>query len=309
MKKSSRMYSEKLKDAKLEFSMILLFCCTIFLIFGCSGNALEPLADDSSNEAKIEEARIALNDENYEEARSILEGMNLNSAKARAYLANALSGLAGLDTFRLLESIEDINDSESSGSIDLVGTILDEDGDSMFNKEELMNKIDLFSDAISAMLGKYKKDKTATGIVMALDIDLEDVVAELEDLTSDMTVQLGLLGLNHAVLTIAQIIMEDLNLDTITLTETWIKTNLPESSVWVLKETENLENLLKDISVDLNLLSKSVDELIELIGLDSEDSNDLKEHFEDFLDELGSTDVDGNRTLTKSELEAYINSL
>ena len=172
----------------------------------------------------------------------------------------------------------------------------------------MLTRDQLASDAISAMLGTYVKDKgAATGIVMALDVDLENLVSELEDLTSDMNVQLGLLGLNHAVLTIARIIMDELDITTITLTESWIKANIPVSSVWVLSDPKGtLSRLLQDISIDLNLLENSVNEITKLIGIDSEDSNDLKENFEEFLDEL---DADGNRTLTKTELEAYLNSL
>ena len=243
----------------------------------------------------MEEARIALNDGEYEKARSILEDMDLNRTNVRSYLSNALSGMAGLAAYFFR-------------SDRMVGTILDEDGDGNFSSDDLNNKIELFSDAISAMLGTYVKDKgAATGIVMALDVDLENLVSELEDLTSDMNVQLGLLGLNHAVLTIARIIMDELDITTITLTESWIKANIPVSSVWVLSDPKGtLSRLLQDISIDLNLLENSVNEITKLIGIDSEDSNDLKENFEEFLDEL---DADGNRTLTKTELEAYLNSL
>ena len=79
MEKSGNLSLGKLRGMPFGFSAVLLFCCAILFFFGCSSNMLEFLGDDDSNEAKIEEARMALNDEDYEKAKSILEDMSLNS--------------------------------------------------------------------------------------------------------------------------------------------------------------------------------------------------------------------------------------
>ena len=56
-----------MRNSILTFTVILLMA-----IMGCESNMLEPLADDSSKEANLEEAKMDLDDGNYDSAISAL---------------------------------------------------------------------------------------------------------------------------------------------------------------------------------------------------------------------------------------------
>jgi hypothetical protein len=74
-------------------------------------NLFESLADDNTAEAKVESAKIAIDDGNYTGAIAILQGMcgtNPSAvtcdAETASLLASAYSGRAGLDVFELIEN-------------------------------------------------------------------------------------------------------------------------------------------------------------------------------------------------------------
>lgn len=288
-----------------------VFCIFLALIVsGCSGNVLEFMADDDSKEAKLEDAMMALNDENFDKAASILEGMNGNDPEVKRYLSNAYSGQAGLDTFSLIETIEKINDSDTEGSVDLVGKILDDDKNGTFTETEINEKASKFDQAIETMLGiPSDTGSKSAKMVQALSFSLSDLNTKLDDpdLEEDILVQLGLLGLSHAVLSIAQIVLNDLEdsgITEITLTEAWIKSQYENYDDFSIELTDEQQALIDDITLDLNLLSASISALIDVVGV--EDGNDLEEAFENFLHEI---DANGNLELTSTELEHYLKNL
>lgn len=85
------------------FLMIAMFP----FIAGCDTNALESLANDSSYEADLEEARMALNDGNYDKVLKILEpryNPSIPDPKAARILASAYMGKAGIDLTYLIEN-------------------------------------------------------------------------------------------------------------------------------------------------------------------------------------------------------------
>ena len=285
----------------------VVLLCLIFS--GCSGNLLEFMADDDSKEAKLEDALMALNDEDFDKAASLLEKMDEKDPDIRRYLSNAYSGQAGLDTYSLIETIEKINDSGSEGSIDLVGTILDDDKNGTFSKNDIDEKAAKFDAAMETLLGIASEANGTARMVQALSVDRVDLKSKLDDpeLEGDILVQLGLLGLNHAVLSIAKIILNDLEeagVSEITLTEAWIKTQYADPNSFSIELTDEQTRLMDEITLDLTLLSASVSALLDIVG--ANDGNDLKESYESFLTEI---DADKDLVLTASELEAYVKNL
>jgi len=308
MKKSGLLTFRKPGTWLNGFSVLLLFCLLTVFFIGCSGNALEFMADDNSKEAKLEEAMIALNDEDFDKAVSILEDMDPNDPDVKKYLSNAYSGQAGLDTFSLIETIQAINDSPSEGSIDLVGMILTDDHSGIFTGDEIDDKIAKFDKAIEAMLGIHSGTSKAFAMVNALTVDLVDLQEKLEDpdIENDVLVQLGLLGLNHAILSIAKIVLNDLEvagITEITLTEAWLKAKYPDASHISIELTDEQQALLDSITLDLNLLSASIDALLDVVG---DDNNELQDAFDEFL---GKIDSNNDLMLTSAEFENYINNL
>ena len=75
---------------------LLCLCFAIFALTGCEGNIFEGLADDSSYEARLEEAMIALDDGDYAKARSILSDLNNdypNDPTILQYLSKYVTGM------------------------------------------------------------------------------------------------------------------------------------------------------------------------------------------------------------------------
>ena len=127
MRNSNIYVTRKGKGIIFGVSVLLFLCFAIFATQGCEGNSLEWLADDSSYEARIEEARIALDDTDYERARSLLLDLKEDypdDPLVLQYLSNAYAGLVGLDTFKLLETIDQLIEAGDTGNIDMVGLVL-----------------------------------------------------------------------------------------------------------------------------------------------------------------------------------------
>lgn len=263
---------------------LLCLCFAIFALTGCEGNMFEGFADDSSYEARLEEAMIALDDGDYAKAKSILTELNAdypNRPTILQYLSNASAGLAGIDTFNLLETIEQINDNPNAGSIDMIGQMLG-DTDGVLTVDEIKEKIDNINDAISAL-------------------------GAIDDPTDDQIVQLGLLSLNRAVLTIGDVIADDRRIQTVTLTENGISNLYPGNTTPDFSDNlvdDQGNNRLDTLTIDIQNINNSIDSITNISGEDSE--NDLSENFGDFSDEI---DTDGFDGISTEDLENFINDL
>ncbi len=263
---------------------LLCLCFAIFALTGCEGNVFEGLADDSSYEARLDEAMIALDDGDYAKAKSILTELNAdypNDPTILQYLSNASAGLAGIDTFNLLEIIEQINDNPNAGSIDMIGQMLG-DADGVITANEITEDLSNINDAI-------------------------DALEAIDDPTDDQIVQLGLLSINRAVLTIGDVIADDQNLtgtETITLTEEEISALYPGATEPDFTDELTGNDRLTTLSTDLQNINDSIETINTISGQDSQ--NDLSENFDDFSDEMDTDGVDG---ISTEDLENFINGL
>jgi hypothetical protein len=101
----------------------LLIIAILFAFYGCDSNMLESIADDSSDAADIEEATIALNDGDYDEAISLLEGKFDPASpdlEVGRILASAYMGKAGIDLTYIIEN----SDSGGDDSFDSIASAL-----------------------------------------------------------------------------------------------------------------------------------------------------------------------------------------
>jgi hypothetical protein len=266
------------------FRWLLFFAFIAFALTSCEGNSFEFLADDNSKEARIEEALIALDDGEYARARAILLALKAeypNDGTIAQYLSNALAGLAGIDTFNLLETIDRLDDEGNIGGIDMVGLVLG-DADGVLTTDEITDKLSDLGDAIDA---------------------LTDLGAG--NLTDDQKVQLGLLSLNHAALTIADILADETGSTEITLTEDGI-TDLFDTfttELSDLSDATDITNKLSGLSDDINNITGSIDAIATIVGGGS--GNDLSDSFDEFHDDIaGNDDV-----VTEAELEDFLQNL
>lgn len=260
---------------------LLLFTFITSALTGCDGNSLEWLADDSSKEARLEEAQIALDDREYGRAETILLGLQAeypNDDTVAQYLSNALAGAAGLDTLNLLETIDQL---DASGDIDMVGLVLG-DTNGILTTDEIESKL---SD-----LGRAKDALTDLGVAV---------------LTDDQKVQLGLLSLNHAALVIAEVLADETGISEITLTADGIMQLFEEHTEELseLGDATDIANVLTILSEDIINVALSIEAIATIVG--GVDGNDLSDSFTEFRDDIaGDDDV-----VTEEELEAFIQTI
>ncbi|MCL0042700.1 hypothetical protein M1N07_03405 [Thermodesulfovibrionales bacterium] len=276
-------------SGKAKVSVCTILIIAAFLLTGC-GNALEWAADDDSREARLETARMALDDRNYAEALRVLGELDErypNDPEVSELLSNAHAGKAGLDTFALLETIDALGDKGQAGNIDMVGLVLgDEKG--TLTKVEIGNKIGNLTSAIKALS------------------DLEDAGLTL---TYDQRIQRGLLSVNRAALTIAEIIMADIRdarnieIEHIKLTEEGIRHLYSDIYTIDFRDIEEaITERLATLSADIKNVADSVEAITKVIGI----GNELAENFEKFKN---AVDTDKIKGISIEDLESYIANL
>lgn len=260
-----------------KFQFVIWICVFSVAVLGCGGNAFEGISDDDSFEARLETARMNIDDGEYREAIDILNDLKEeqpNNKVVTKYLSNAHAGLAGLNTFDLLEVIDDLDEAGDSGSIDMVGLVLG-DSDGMIMAEEVPDKLDNLNEAI-------------------------DQLNTIEDPTDDQIVQMGLLGVSRIGVTLAKIISSDTGNASLTLTEDGIQSEYdtkPEFEDGDVSD-EDLENLTNDI--------RNIGEAVTVMTESYSYDNDLNE---DFLEFKNDFDQNADDTIDIQELENYIESL
>jgi hypothetical protein len=186
-----------MRNLLLTFTAILLMA-----LAGCESNMLESLADDSSKEADIEAAKIALDDGNYDSAISALSSYKGSSdPEVAGILSSAYMGKAGLDLTYMLEHI----DASNTDNFDVIASAF-----SLKTTDQL--------NASSSVLYKAGSDATpryiTTGSVVTLLTNLS--LAQKYLATSlaanpgddDLTVQLGIASALHFIIDIGYIVAE-----------------------------------------------------------------------------------------------------
>lgn len=109
--------------------------------------------DEDSFESKLEEAKIAVDDGNYDKAVNILGGMT--GKAVLEVLASAYAGQAGIDTFEILSEVDN-DDGAGDGSIDLIGKMLGAGEGNTLTCDEIdfkLSKIDLAKSVLIDSVG------------------------------------------------------------------------------------------------------------------------------------------------------------
>lgn len=260
------------------YSALFVLLIGLIALAGCGSNVLEGIADDDSFEARLDDARTALDDEDYVDALDRLLDLQSdypNNAEVKAYLSNAYAGLAGLDTFHLLEVLSDLDDLDNSGSIDMVGLTLG-DAEGTLTAAMIEEKLSYFNSAVAAL----------------------DDIAQPND---DQLVQRGLLGVFRVGLVLGQTIANDTGQDTVTLTEAGVK------AAYAGQEAPAFDGDITDdelalISDDIAAVGDAVDALVDVGG----EENDISEDFTEFKDDMDPNDDDW---VSVEELENYVGDI
>lgn len=251
------------------------------LLISCDGNLLEGISDDNSYEAKLEEGLMALDDEDYNKAVELFTDLRSdypNKEEVCVYLSNAYAGLTGIDTFSLLETIDELQQTDDEGSIDMIGLLLG-------NAEGVINQA-----TVDSKMGLLALAKAAIDTC----IDTPD---------TDERVQEGLLGLGDAALIIANLVLADLHLDSVELTEAGLNALYDSVPDIDIDSTDISDEELARLQDSLDDIRDAVDALEEMLGGD--EGNDLSESFDEFLMDL---DPDGNG-VDRDDIEQYLDTL
>jgi hypothetical protein len=254
-----------------------LFLMTAFLASCENDNIFSGLSDKDTKEAHTEEALMAMDDGDYRKAISILEDLTdeyPNDAQLWQYLSSAHSGAAGLDTLNLMEVLDDLEEMDESGSIDMIGLVLG-DADGTLTADEIAEKLEEITTAIES---------------------IRDNVPNPDE---DQTILLGLLSITHLSLTLADMIIQDTGATAIELTEDGISDLYggTPADFTGLADTATLDAVNDDIAA----INDAVDVLNDLSG-----DNDMAEDFSDFQNDI---DPNGNGDVTQSELENYVDTI
>jgi hypothetical protein len=237
--------------------------------------ALTGCDNGGSYEAKLEDARIAIDDGNYAQAKSILQTLP-RTPEVLQYLSNAIAGEdLNLDTFNIITTLSELDDSGNTGSIDMIGKIIGDDNDQL-TPEEIAAKLASATEAID--LFKEIAMDEGTG---------------MDGLSDDQKIQVGLLAIARTVLTLADMISREMSDQTVVMTEEWIRDN--RDSFATVHPTDDE---LASISEDLTYTEYAIGALSS--------SNDLSDDFTEFRDEL---DANQDGLITADELNAYIDGM
>lgn len=258
-------------------ALVSLMLVLATAIIGCGdSNILEGFGDENSREAQTEAALMAMDNGDYPSAITILSALVQSypgDAHLLQYLGSAYSGLAGLDTLSMLDVLDQLDDSGESGNIDMVGLVLGNDS-GLLTGAQVAEKLGHIEDAIAAI----------------------NRIAAPND---DQTVQLGVLSLTHLSLTIADLIMDDMGVDEVTLTEDGIHTLYGSDSADFSSASADA---MSAIDQDMANIAEATDTLNAL----STENNDIAQDFNDFQTSL---DQNGDGLVATTELETYVNNL
>jgi len=253
---------------------------TLCLCLGIAGIFFTGCDNGGSYEAKLEDAKIAMDDGDYAQAKSILETLP-QTEEVLEYMSNAIAGgELGLDTLNIISTLGDLEDSNNQGSIDMVGLII-AGGDDQLTEEEIATKLASATEAIE--LFKTIADMNSTGS-KAIDVVV---------LTNNQKMQLGLLSITRTVLTMADQICRATGGNPVTMAEAWIRANrdnfLPVSPTQ--DEIDRIDEDILFIGYAIDIFS---------------DTSDLKDDYLAFKDEL---DANGDGVTSADEINDYLTNL
>lgn len=269
------MYSIYHDKAIAFIRMAVMVMCAISLVamtVGCD--------DEETPEARLEEAKIAIDDGDYDTALSILAGLGDN-VEVLDTRATAYAGKAGIDTFEILSGVDDGDADGNDGSIDLFGRMLGTGELGLLACAEI-------TDRLSAM------DRAIFNLVQS--------AGSAESLSENGTVRLGIYGLTDFVLLVGQVLCRHFGdkvspPGSVGLTEAWIQSikALPDVDFFAMELTaEELAQMNRDIGY--------VYGAIPALGA----GNDLAEEFDAFLLEI---DPDRDGEIEETEFANYLSGL
>lgn len=255
---------------------------------GCGGsNLFEDVADDSSSEAKEFDAIRALDEGDYDKVIAYYLGKSSLDPKQQVYLASAYLGKVNVDFINLIE----VADSDLE-TFDIIASI--------FGADEVLA-------AATPVTGKVRAKAALTieqyeeAILTAFNV--------LDETSTDKDVRTmkGVLGAMDITILVAKTVMDVADEDSLTLSEEGIRTALNGAAVTesdvINNASEEQTSLAANTRINRNLTAIA-DAIAVFSSIKGGDTSDIKEDFEDFLNDL---DHDNNQVYDAGDIADYIN--
>jgi hypothetical protein len=267
---------------------VLLSILLLTLVFaGCGGtNLFEGAADDSSSAAKEFDAIRALDKGDYDSVISYYASKSNLNPKQQVYLASAYLGKVNVDFINLIE----VADSDLD-TFDIIASI--------FGGGEIA------ADPSSSSSVRAKAALTISDYLNAIELAL----GVLDENSTDKNVRTikGVLGALDKVLIIAKTVMDVSGVDYLVLSQEGIRDALngvmvdENDVVNNASDANDLDEANARINRNLTAIAGAIDVFSSIKG---GDSSDIKEDFQDFLDDL---DYDSNDIYDAGDIADYIN--
>ncbi len=283
--------------------MYFLWVIISLSLWSCNSNALKSLSDDSGSAAQLEDARMALNDGDYQGAIDILEpGYDQSNPdpEAARILASAYMGKAGFDLTYILEN----SGNTENRSFDVIASALSLDiTDNPVRPSSEQAAVEAAE--TTARYLSYTSANTFLGYLENARNYLTDLVGVYGN--DDDKVQLGMVSAVHFILKVG-LEAADLMDTNIPINKTAYREVFPEhgDADWNTLLTSLAANIHDDAALvqslrdDITAVDNAVTILIARMGSDEE----VAERFNEFLtDLLGAGEID---TFDGQEVANYI---
>jgi len=267
----------------------------VFLFFyGCESNVMDPVADDSSTAADLEEAKMALDDGNYDKSIRLMENHynadNPDPEVARV-LSSAYMGKAGVDLTYIIE----FSGAENEQSYDVIANALAHETTADMNKT---------SGALTAAVPEYEElqisgpryidQESIAGLLTAMNAaktvlqDLMDYFTENDLLPDDDdTVKLGMASALDFIMTVSEAVVEITGTNAPINSAAYAQVFSTADPNLLLDNLESYVSLHPEITGilidDLINVKNAIVVMIDIIGADEDITDDFDQFIRNIL--------------------------
>ena len=249
--------------------VVLLCLISVFIwITGCDDNIFETIADDSTDEAKLEHAIILMDHKEYEAAFDIFTTLNTENTEIKRLIAEAQSGIAGFDFFNIVDAINDLEGDDDANGFDYIGETLGDENQTL-DQGEISDK--------------------ASGFDSSLNLYEELLEEDPDDET--IKAQMALISINRLTLTIAGTILSSSGETSEESTIMLNKSGVSDAYSEVTNEGSVFSGVttLASINKDLYNIYHGIEAMNSLSG---NDDNTTTSELRTFLIEIGYLRID-----------------
>lgn len=291
--------------------LICLIIPLLFIfLFGCDTNVLEPIADDSSYEADLEEAKMALDDGNYDKSINLMLNHYDSShpdPEATRVLSSAYMGKAGVDLTYIIE----FSDAEDKDGYDVISDALALETTSDMIPQVLTAAGLMEYDASESDKSRYIDQGSIEDMLYAMNeakTILQNLINYFNENNQipedDDIVKIGMASALDFIMKVSKAVM------TVTGTNAPINKSAynqvfpPDERNFLLNNFETYlshnQEIIGDLIDDLINVRKAITVMIDVIGADE----DITEDFDEFMREI--LGLDNFTPITDETIREYL---